>query len=60
VIPGRGGQWSGFLRDRGIPRATADRLAIRYQESLNPDANRISEAKSVLAQPVAGLDQELM
>src|ERR1700685_3026324 len=24
--PGRGGQWSSFLSDRGIPRATADRL----------------------------------
>src|ERR1700682_6463421 len=24
--PGRGGQWSGFLRNSKIPRATADRL----------------------------------
>jgi hypothetical protein len=41
--PGRGGQWSGFLRNRGIPRATADRLVTRHLRSVNPDANRLSE-----------------
>jgi hypothetical protein len=41
--PGRGGQWSGFLRERGIPRATADRLAARHLRSLNPDLNCVIE-----------------
>jgi hypothetical protein len=44
--PGRGGQWSSFLRKRGIPRATADRLVAHYEQSINPDANRPSEATS--------------
>jgi hypothetical protein len=44
--PGRGGQWSSFLMERGIPRATADRLVARHQRSLNPDANRLSEPVS--------------
>jgi len=43
VSPGRDGRWSGFLRESGIPRATADRLVTRHLRSLNPDANRLSE-----------------
>ncbi len=41
--PGRGGQWSSFLQERGIPRATADRLVGHYEQSINPDANLLSE-----------------
>jgi len=41
--PGRDGQWSGFLRDRNIPRATADRLVARHLRSLNPDENCVTE-----------------
>jgi hypothetical protein len=41
--PGRGGQWSSFLSERGIPRATADRLASRHLRSLNPDKNCVGE-----------------
>ncbi|MGA3104739.1 MAG: hypothetical protein ABSD53_09680 [Terriglobales bacterium] len=42
--PGRGGQWSSFLMERGIPRATGDRLVGRHLRSLNPeDANRLIE-----------------
>ena len=44
--PGRNGGWPAFLKERRIPRATADRLVIRYQQSLNPDANRPNEANS--------------
>ena len=44
--PGRGGQWSSFLLERGIPRASADRLVARHQRSLIPEANRLSEAVS--------------
>jgi len=44
--PGRGGQWSSFLMERGIPRASADRLVARYQRSLDPNANRLTEADS--------------
>ena len=32
--PGRGGEWRGWLRERGIPRSSADRLAARYSETL--------------------------
>ena len=32
--PGRGGQWRGWLRERGIPRSTADRLVARHAETL--------------------------
>jgi hypothetical protein len=41
--PGRGGQWSSFLKERGIPRATADRLVERHERLINPDANCVSE-----------------
>jgi hypothetical protein len=44
--PGCDGQWSGFLRDRGIPRATADRLVGRHLRSLNPNANCATEPVS--------------
>jgi hypothetical protein len=32
--PGRGGEWRGWLRERRIPRSTADRLVARYAETL--------------------------
>jgi hypothetical protein len=41
--PGRGGQWSSFLMERNIPRATADRLVSRHRRSLNPDTNLLTE-----------------
>ena len=44
--PGRDGRWSSFLKEHGIPRATADRLVARHQRSLDPNANRLSEATS--------------
>jgi hypothetical protein len=44
--PGRGGQWSGFLREQGIPRATADRLVTRHLRSISPDSNCVSEEVS--------------
>jgi len=44
--PGRNGQWSGWLKERQIPRATADRLVAKHQRSLNPDRNRLTEAIS--------------
>jgi hypothetical protein len=44
--PGRGGQWSSFLMERGIPRATADRLVARHLRSLDPTANCVTEELS--------------
>jgi hypothetical protein len=44
--PGRGGQWSSWLHDRGIARATADRLAKRHAETLVPKSNCVTEAAS--------------
>jgi hypothetical protein len=32
--PGRGGEWRGWLRERGIPRSSADRLCARHGETL--------------------------
>ena len=43
VSPGRDGQWSGFLREHEIPKATADRLVRRHQRSIDPDANLLTE-----------------
>jgi hypothetical protein len=37
--PGRNGQWSAWLKERAIPRGTADRLALKYERSLHPHAN---------------------
>jgi hypothetical protein len=34
------------LKERKIPRATADRLVIRYQQSLNPKPHCVTEAAS--------------
>jgi len=33
--PGRGGNWSPWLKERGIARATADRLVLRFAKSRN-------------------------
>jgi len=44
--PGRSGQWSSFLLERGIPRATADRLVTRHLRSISPDLNCITEEVS--------------
>jgi hypothetical protein len=44
--PGRGGQWSSFLEERQIPRATADRLVARHLRSLDPNANCVTEEVS--------------
>lgn len=41
--PGRSGGWSEFLRDRKIPRASADRLVAGYQSTLG-DENCLAEA----------------
>jgi len=44
---GRGGKWTPFLRDRKIPRATADRYVLAWAEAQKPAAeNRLSEAIS--------------
>lgn len=32
--PGRSGQWRSWLRERGIPRSSADRLALQNAETL--------------------------
>ena len=44
--PGRNGQWSAWLKERAIPRATADRLALKYDRSLHPHANCLTESIS--------------
>jgi hypothetical protein len=52
--PGRGGEWRGWLRERGIPRSTADRLVTRYAETLEgQNGNCFSEAIPEPAPPTA-------
>ena len=52
--PGRSGEWRGWLRERGIPRSTADRLVDRHAETLcSHDENVPSGAISEPAKPTA-------
>ncbi len=46
--PGRGGQWSSFLTERGIARTTADRLVAGHTKSRNANGNGTSGAISEL------------
>lgn len=39
--PGRGGEWRGWLRERRIPRSSADRLVSRYSETLCVDRENV-------------------
>jgi hypothetical protein len=52
--PGRGGQWRGWLKQRGIPRSTADRLVARHAETLCADGENVpTGAISEPAKPTA-------
>ena len=56
--PGRGGQWRSWLRERGIPRSTADRLVARHAETLcihdeNVPTGAISEPAKPTAEKLA-------
>jgi hypothetical protein len=44
--PGRLGKWSAWLKERRIPRATADRMCARYADAyhLNADPSCLTEA----------------
>ena len=42
--PGRSGEWSGWLKKRGISRATADRLVLKFERSLHPELNCLNES----------------
>lgn len=44
--PGRSGGWSAWLKERQIPRATADRLVSKHERSLSPDVNCLTESIS--------------
>lgn len=46
ATPGRAGKWSSWLKQNRISRATADRLVLRHERSLNPDGNCLNEAIS--------------
>jgi hypothetical protein len=47
VRTGRGGCWSGFLREQNIPGVTADRYVGRHELVLHPETeNRPTEALS--------------
>jgi hypothetical protein len=57
--PGRGGEWRGWLRERAIPRSTADRLVSRHAETLgsgnegNVPSGAISEPGDANAETLA-------
>jgi hypothetical protein len=42
--PGRNGQWSAWLKQNHISRATADRLVLRYDRSLHPESSCLTES----------------
>jgi hypothetical protein len=42
--PGRGGQWTSFLSQHGIPRTSADRLVTSHDKLLSADGNGTSGA----------------
>lgn len=44
---GRGGLWLPYLRERKIPRSSADRLVERYLETVGENVNAPSEALTV-------------
>jgi hypothetical protein len=49
--PGRNGQWSAWLKEKEICQATADRLVARYQQSLNPEPNCLTDSISEPTEP---------
>jgi hypothetical protein len=51
ACPGRGGQWSSWLREKGIRRSTADRLAARYAEVLETGNGDSALAGAIPASP---------
>jgi hypothetical protein len=42
--PGRAGEWCSWLRQRHIPRATADRLIKKHEQKLHPENNCLNDA----------------
>jgi hypothetical protein len=44
--PGRNGQWSAWLKQNRISRATADRLVLKFGRPVNPDGNCLTESIS--------------
>ena len=46
--PGRGGGWSSWLKQRGIPRASADRMVLRFAATQPPGE---STHESIQAEP---------
>ena len=59
--PGRCGEWRGWLRERAIPRSTADRLVSRHAETLgNDNENVLSGAINENENAVEPLVQSLL
>jgi hypothetical protein len=53
--PGRGGQWSAWLREKGISRSTADRLSSRHSETLGADKKNCTGDSNPVPKIVEGL-----
>jgi hypothetical protein len=53
--PGRGGLWRSWLRERGIPRSTADGLVARYAESLSTDDGNVP-TRAISEPPIANAE----
>ena len=49
--PGRGGLWRSWLRERGIPRSTADRLCARQAEMVDSDNKGNVPSKAIANSP---------
>ena len=58
--PGCGGMWAGWLKNRNIPRSTADRLVSRYEELQNEAQNNMPTDPITPQEEVEQLVQSLL
>lgn len=58
--PGCGGEWSGWLAERNIPRSTADRLVARHEEAQNGVSGNLPSESITGQEEVERLVQSLM
>ena len=58
--PGCGGMWAGWLKNRNIPRSTADRLVSRYDELQNEAQHNMPTDPITPQEEVEQLEQSLL
>ncbi len=58
--PGCGGMWAGWLKNRNIPRSTADRLVARHEEAQNESQHNMPTDPITPQEEVEQLVQSLL